>query len=55
MTALFADTFYWIALADSNDSAHRLALTLTTAFGVSRARPNEVSSAFSPPASSTVL
>lgn len=30
MTALFADTFYWIALADTNDSAHRLALTLTT-------------------------
>ncbi len=30
MTALFADTFYWIALADPNDSAHRLALTLTT-------------------------
>jgi predicted nucleic acid-binding protein len=30
MTALFADTFYWIAVADSNDSAHRLALTLTT-------------------------
>jgi len=29
MTALFADTFYWIALADSTDSAHRLALTLT--------------------------
>jgi hypothetical protein len=29
MTALFADTFYWIALADSTDSASRLALTLT--------------------------
>jgi predicted nucleic acid-binding protein len=29
MTALFADTFYWIALADSNDSAHRRALALT--------------------------
>ena|SRR5579862_6059310 len=29
MTALFADTFYWIALADSTDSAHPLALTLT--------------------------
>jgi predicted nucleic acid-binding protein len=29
MTALFADTFYWIALADSNDGAHQLALTLT--------------------------
>jgi 23S rRNA (cytidine1920-2'-O)/16S rRNA (cytidine1409-2'-O)-methyltransferase len=30
MTALFADTFYWIALADFNDSAHRWALTITT-------------------------
>ena len=30
MTALFADTFYRIALADSNGSSHRLALTLTT-------------------------
>jgi len=29
MTAPFADTFYWIALADFTDSAHRLALTLT--------------------------
>jgi predicted nucleic acid-binding protein len=29
MTALFADTFYWIALADSTDSAHRHALALT--------------------------
>ena len=29
MKALFADTFYWIALADSNDSAHEQALTLT--------------------------
>jgi predicted nucleic acid-binding protein len=29
MTALFADTFYWIALAGFTDSAHRLALTLT--------------------------
>jgi predicted nucleic acid-binding protein len=29
MTALFADTFYWIALADPTDSAHRLALKLT--------------------------
>jgi predicted nucleic acid-binding protein len=28
MTALFADTFYWIALADSADSAHRRALML---------------------------
>ena len=29
MTALFADTFYWIALADVADSAHQRALTLT--------------------------
>ena len=29
MTALFADTFYWIALADVADSAHLMALTLT--------------------------
>ena len=31
MTALFADTFYWIALADFSDSAHRRALALTSA------------------------
>jgi len=30
MNALFADTFYWIALADFTDSAHQRALTLTT-------------------------
>ena len=29
MTALFADTFYWIALADFSDNAHRRALALT--------------------------
>jgi predicted nucleic acid-binding protein len=29
MTALFADTFYWIALGDPHDSAHRSALRLT--------------------------
>jgi predicted nucleic acid-binding protein len=29
MTALFADTFYWIALADLTDSAHRRALDVT--------------------------
>jgi predicted nucleic acid-binding protein len=29
MTALFADTFYWIALADSTDSAHQRALAFT--------------------------
>jgi len=28
MTALFADTFYWIALADRNDSAHRRAVAV---------------------------
>lgn len=28
MKALFADTFYWIALADFSDSAHRRALAL---------------------------
>ena len=30
MTALFADTFYWIALADFNDNAHRRALALAS-------------------------
>ena len=30
MTALFADTFYWVALADVADSAHRRALALTS-------------------------
>ena len=30
MTALFADTFYWIALADRSDSAHGRALAITT-------------------------
>jgi hypothetical protein len=29
MTAVFADTFYWIALAYLADSAHQQALTLT--------------------------
>ena len=28
MTARFGDTFYWIALTDSRDSAHRRALEL---------------------------
>jgi predicted nucleic acid-binding protein len=36
MTALFADTFYWIALADSTDSAHQRALTLTTEHAASQ-------------------
>jgi uncharacterized protein len=30
MTALFADRFYWIALVDFNDSAHRRALALAS-------------------------
>ena len=30
MTALFADTFYWIALVDLADSAHQRALALTS-------------------------
>ena len=29
MTALFADTFYWVALADFADSSHQRALALT--------------------------
>ena len=29
MRSLFADTFYWIALADASDSAHQQALALT--------------------------
>jgi hypothetical protein len=33
MTAVFADTFYWIALADSTDSAHQQALAFTTGQG----------------------
>jgi predicted nucleic acid-binding protein len=31
MTAVFADTFHWIALADFSDSFHERALALTTA------------------------
>jgi predicted nucleic acid-binding protein len=30
MTVLFADTFYWVALADFADNAHQRALTLTS-------------------------
>ena len=30
MTALFADTFYWIALVDFTDTAHQRALALTS-------------------------
>ena len=36
MTAIFADTFYWIALADSADSAHRRVLMLTAEWATSR-------------------
>jgi len=36
MMAIFADTFYWIALADPNDSAHQRALTLTAERATSR-------------------
>ncbi len=36
MSALFADTFYWIALADFTDSAHQRALTLTAKRAASR-------------------
>lgn len=30
MSALFADAFYWIALADVSDSAHQRAIALTS-------------------------
>jgi predicted nucleic acid-binding protein len=36
MTALFADTFYWVALADVRDAAHRWALALTAERATSR-------------------
>jgi len=36
MTALFADTFYWVALADFADSAHQRALALTAERASSR-------------------
>ena len=36
MSALFADTFYWIALADPTDSAHSRALVLTDERATSR-------------------
>jgi predicted nucleic acid-binding protein len=36
MTAVFADTFYWIALADFSDSAHQDALSLTIELATSR-------------------
>jgi predicted nucleic acid-binding protein len=35
MTTLFADTFYWVALADFTDSAHQRALNLTAARALS--------------------
>lgn len=31
MSAVFADTFYWIAITDSSDSFHERALALTAA------------------------
>jgi hypothetical protein len=34
MTPLFADTFYWIALADFSDGAHQRALALTAELAV---------------------
>jgi predicted nucleic acid-binding protein len=36
MTALFADTFYWVALADFADGAHQRALALTAERASSR-------------------
>ena len=36
MTVLFADTFYWVALADFTDSAHPQALALTAERASSR-------------------
>jgi predicted nucleic acid-binding protein len=36
MTALFADTFYWVALADFTDNAHWRALALTSERAASR-------------------
>ena len=36
MTALFADTFYWVALADFTDSAHHRALALTAEHAASQ-------------------
>ena len=35
MTALFADTFYWIALTDTTDSAHESALAITAERAIS--------------------
>jgi len=36
MTALFADTFYWVAPADFADSAHKRALAITAERALSR-------------------
>jgi predicted nucleic acid-binding protein len=36
MTALFADTFYWVALADFADGAHQRALAITAERAASR-------------------
>ena len=35
MTAIFADTFYWVALADFADSSHQRALALTAEMAAS--------------------
>jgi len=35
MTTLFADTFYWIALADFTDRAHQRAIVLTSELAAS--------------------
>ncbi|HME11147.1 MAG TPA: hypothetical protein VKG25_29090 [Bryobacteraceae bacterium] len=49
MTALFADTFSWVALADFADSAHRRALALTAERASSRiVTTDEVLTAASP-------
>jgi hypothetical protein len=36
MAALFADTFYWVALADFADSAHQQPLAITAERAASR-------------------
>ena len=59
MTALFADTFYRIALADFTDSAHQRALALTTEHAVDasswRACPSDRDAAAGPEAMGRVL
>jgi predicted nucleic acid-binding protein len=36
VTAVFADTFYWVALFDASDSAHERAITLTSEMAAAR-------------------